>query len=317
MQVIRRDEPTGAPTLLFRVHVDRGISWDMTQGFLRQALAAPASAAALASASAAGAEPGAEGQAGASPAASSGDQSRPKQKLKIRLGGKFVTADCARSSDATMTAAEGYSCSVPLPDAAEGSAPPVAPGSASHMHTSTAQDLLQLQEMESQSQLDSVSAGATAEAGQRHSSTAPGTSLDAMPQITYLVQRTDTATLDQPLMNASVSQHGSSSAHPSLASDQTVHGQSDPFSLHNSLGSGSAVGALLADAAKAEPKSGLASASEPSDPSAISGYYRPERGAVRGVLLALETQGKGQVAVFRPATGPAARPMRLAELQEK
>ena len=49
----------------------------------------------------------------------------------------------------------------------------------------------------------------------------------------------------------------------------------------------------------------------------MSGFYRPERGAVRGLLLAVEVQGKGQVAVYRPATGPAARTMRLQELTDK
>ena len=49
----------------------------------------------------------------------------------------------------------------------------------------------------------------------------------------------------------------------------------------------------------------------------MSGFYRPERGAVRGLLLAVEVQGKGQVVVYRPATGPAARTMRLQELSEK
>lgn len=77
--------------------------------------------------------------------------------------------------------------------------------------------------------------------------------------------------------------------------------------LHGSLGTGTALGAALGAPLRADP------APAPS----VSGYYRPGRGAVRGLLLALEAQGKGQVTVYRPATGLAARPMRTHELAEK
>ena len=77
--------------------------------------------------------------------------------------------------------------------------------------------------------------------------------------------------------------------------------------FHGALGTGTALEAVLGAPSKARP------GPIPS----VSGYYRPERGAVRGLLLALEAQGKGQVAVYRPATGPAARPMRVHELTQK
>jgi len=72
--------------------------------------------------------------------------------------------------------------------------------------------------------------------------------------------------------------------------------------LHGGLGDGTAT---------------VVGATEPGPTPSVSGYYQPRRGAVRGLLLALEAQGKGQVAVYRPATGPAARPMRIVELTEK
>lgn len=46
----------------------------------------------------------------------------------------------------------------------------------------------------------------------------------------------------------------------------------------------------------------------------ISGYYRLQRGAVRGLLLALELPQKGQVALYRPATGAAAKPLAVSQL---
>ncbi|KAL0035121.1 hypothetical protein WJX79_001613 [Trebouxia sp. C0005] len=74
--------------------------------------------------------------------------------------------------------------------------------------------------------------------------------------------------------------------------------------LHGGLGDGRATGSVVG-------------ATEPGPASCVSGYYQPRRGAVRGLLLALEAQGKGQFAVYRPATGPAARPMRIDDLTEK
>ena len=76
-QVIWQDGSTGAPTLLFRVHVDRGISWELAQSLLRDALtpAPPPSVPAVAAATAA--------------------VTKPRQKLKIRIGGQLVNPDAA------------------------------------------------------------------------------------------------------------------------------------------------------------------------------------------------------------------------------
>lgn len=48
-----------------------------------------------------------------------------------------------------------------------------------------------------------------------------------------------------------------------------------------------------------------------------SGYYRLGRGAVRGVLLALQLPNSHQVAVYRPATGAAAKPMLVSQLHNR
>ena len=111
--------------------------------------------------------------------------------------------------------------------------------------------------------------------------------------------------------------HTSSSSLNSSHYQPGTAGLADPQAA---FGSGQALEAALRRPAQLEhlhpvPPSGVSgfAVSQPS----VSGYYRPERGAVRGLLLALEIQGKGQVAVYRPATGPAARPMRLQELTER
>lgn len=41
LQVVHRDQSTGAPTLLFTVHVDRGTPWHMAQHLLSQAVQRP------------------------------------------------------------------------------------------------------------------------------------------------------------------------------------------------------------------------------------------------------------------------------------
>ena len=41
VQVVHRDPSTGAPTLLFRVQVDRGTPWPMAQHLLSQAVHPP------------------------------------------------------------------------------------------------------------------------------------------------------------------------------------------------------------------------------------------------------------------------------------
>ena len=46
----------------------------------------------------------------------------------------------------------------------------------------------------------------------------------------------------------------------------------------------------------------------------VNGYYRLQRGVVRGLLLALELPQKGQVALYRPATGAAAKPLAVSQL---
>lgn len=317
--MIRRDERTGAPTLLFRVHVDRGISWDMAQGFLQQALAPAAAPAADA---AGGAETGIQGQALASPLKLSGDQGKSKQKLKIRLGGRLFTTDSGRCSGRTDETISQHPSPTQLPPPADvpdgvrsSSAP--SPGSAIlDGDPASALQQQQLQDMEHQSRMETLDMAAQP-ASASHTDT--DCTMNSHPpnhkQVPGVGDTPDGGV--RPSADLPFSQSQQSPAFNHLgAFDESGHEGLHPQSLHSNLGSGSVLGAVVADVPKAEPSSSPAG-EDACGPSSTSGYYRPERGAVRGVLLALETQGKGQVAVYRPATGPAARPMRLAELQNK
>ena len=306
--MIRRDERTGAPTILFRVHVDRGISWDMAQGFLRQALAPAAPAAALATPATSGAETGsgadAEGDAQGSPSTSPGHQGKSKQKLKIRLGGKLVTSEHGKTAkDTNHTASPSSTPSAAADHATLSSLPEDGSG----MHVSPASDLLQLQDMERQSRLDSLNPDTNTEADHT----------DRVPQPPTAAQQPSQGGLSTAKQVSAATAAATSSQRDQPATSVYKEPDHDAYSFHSSLGTGSALGALLADAHRAEPQTSPYSEREDGGHPSVSGYYRPERGAVRGLLLALETQGKGQVAVYRPATGPAARPMRIIELQEK
>ena len=309
MQVIRRDESTGAPTILFRVHVDRGISWDMAQGFLQQALAPVPPTAALAAPAASGAEAGSEadteGHAQASPSTSPGDQDKSKQKLKVRLGGKLVTSDNGKTSSGRTAKGTNHEAPPANSPAAGHTTSSSLPEDDAEMHVSPASDLLLLQDMERQSRLDSLDTDAETAADHTGRASQPFTVAQQPSQDG--LSNTDQASV--AAAGATRSQHDPSS--------DSAHKELDPYSFHSSLGTGSALGALLADAPKAEPRISPQAEGGVGPLPSVSGYYRPERGAVRGLLLALETQGKGQVAVYRPATGPAARPMRINELQEK
>ena len=320
MQIIRRDERTGAPTLLFRVHVDRGLPWDMAQGFLKQSLL-PLSPAAPAAMDAAMADAGGEGQAQGLSGPGPGDPGRSKQKLKIRLGNKLLMAVDGKPSggafadDTTQHAPPQSSSADAMSDSVPSSSSP-SPSPASDMLIDPASHL---QQMECQTRLDSLKMAVDTAPSQKD------TGINTLPQTSKSVQQpsseapndihpsADTAT-------APISQAQQSPAFHLLGASDTAH-LHDPtsHSFHSNLGnlgSGSALGAVVADAPQAAPGSSPADENATGPPS-VSGYYRPARGAVRGVLLALETQGKGQVAVYRPATGPAARPMRLTELQDK
>ena len=258
-------------------------------------------------------EAGGEGQTLASPSPGPGDQGKPKQKLKIRLGGKLFAADdgkpsaTASADDSTQHAPPHSSSAKPMSDSVPPSSSP-SPSPASDMLIDPASDL---QQMECQTRLDSLNMAAEPDAVPSQTPTSnpsqQPTSSDA-PSSTHPSADTATAPIGQAQQSPAL--------HHSGAND-TAHGHEPAsHSFHSSLGSGSALGAVVADAPQAPPRSSPADEHATSPPS-VSGYYRPERGAVRGVLLALETQGRGQVAVYRPATGSAARPMRLAELQDK
>ena len=285
----------------------------MAQGFLKQALL-PSSPAAAAMDSAI-AEAGGEGQTLTSSASGPGDQSKSKQKLKIRLGGKLFAADdgkpsaTASADDSTQHAPPHSSSAEPMSDNVPPSSLP-SPSPASDMLIDPASDL---QQMECQTRLDSLKMAAESAAAPSQTPTsnpAQQPTPSHAPTGTHLSADTATA----PISPA----QQSPAFHYSGATD-TAHGHEPTSHLfHSSLGSGSALGAVVADAPQAAPRSSPGDEHATGPPS-VSGYYRPERGAVRGVLLALETQtqGRGQVAVYRPATGPAARPMRLTELQNK
>lgn len=310
LQVIRRDERTGAPTLLFRVHVDRGISWDMAQGFLKLALAPPSPAVAAAM-DTAGAAAGAEGPALASPSLGSGDQGKSKQKLKIRMGGKLITANDSQPSAAGNSSQALPPQPSPL-DAMSDSIP------------SAPSDMLidpgcELQQMECQTRMDSLNMAAhDASLGQTNPGTTPiahTSNPEQKPSSSAAPDGVTSSSADTAI--APIAQAQQSPAVNHFGVFHTLH-HPEPTSqsLHSNLGCGSALEAVVADAPQASPSRPPAVEGAPGPPG-VSGYYRPARGAVRGVLLALETQGKGQVAVYRPATGPAARPMRLTELQDK
>lgn len=348
MQIIRRDERTGAPSLLFRVHVDRGIPWEMAQGLLKAALAPalePLAAAAASPAATASAKPQAPGQVAAAPSQQHEALTKPKQKLRIRFGGALVSSSHDGKSDRTDAVPEPVpplSCTADtqMPAAAPASAvtdscaaaassppppetnagQPASSSDALETHVSSVQELLQLHDMELQTRLDSLDAlaGGAAPA-------APAPKLEALddPRVhkregsSSQVAATATATpslthsaasyQQQAAVATAVATTPSSDQPPALGShQQSPEAVSKPgIDFQGCLGSGSALGQVLGSASREEEGPG------------VSGYYRPERGAVRGLLLALEAQGKGQVAVYRPATGPAARPMRISELAQK
>lgn len=304
--MIRRDERTGAPTLLFRVHVDRGISWDMAQGFLEQALA-PAAAPVT--------EIETKGQALASPSQGSGDQGRSKQKLKIRLSGKLITTDHGRSSGRTGKTPQHpppqLPCPAGIPDSTPSTSSPT-PGSPT-LHESAGDLQQQLQDMERQSRLDSLDMAAGHATATPHADTHCNMHIHALdPEQLPGVDATPVGVMPSASDPLNQSQQSPTFHHFGSLDGSGLEGGPPP----SSLGSGLALGTVVADVPKAEPSSSPAAGDAPGPPS-TSGYYRPERGAVRGVLLALETQGKGLVAVYRPATGPAARPIRLTDLQDR
>lgn len=343
MQIIRRDERTGAPSLLFRVHVDRGIPWEMAQGLLKAALApapVPLGAAAASPAATASAKPQAPGLVAAAPSQHHEALTKPKQKLRIRFGGALVSASDGGKSDKTDADPEPVpplSCTTDakLPAAAPASAvtdacaaaasspppPETSPGQpasspdALETHVSSVQELLQLHDMESQTRLDSLDAIAAATPPamapkhealddprrRKHEGSNPQPAVTATPSLTHF------AALGELAVATAVAATPSSDQPPAFDSrQQSPEAVSKPgVDFQGCLGSGSALGAVLGSASREEEGPG------------VSGYYRPERGAVRGLLLALEAQGKGQVVVYRPATGPAARPMRINELAQK
>ena len=344
MQIIRRDERTGAPSLLFRVHVDRGIPWEMAQGLLKAALApapVPLGAAAASPAATASAKPQAPGLVAAAPSQHHEALTKPKQKLRIRFGGALVSASDGGKSDKTDADPEPVpplSCTTDakLPAAAPASAltdacaaaassppppetnagQPASSSDALETHVSSVQELLQLHDVESQTRLDSLDALAgvaapTATAPKHEALDDPrrhkhkGSS--SQPAVTATPSLTHSAALGELAVAAAVAATPSSDQPPAFGShQQSPEAVSKPgVDFQGCLGSGSALGAVLDSASRKEEGPG------------VSGYYRPERGAVRGLLLALEAQGKGQVAVYRPATGPAARPMRISELTHK
>ena len=359
LQIIRRDESTGAPTLLFRVHVDRGISWDMAQSLLSTALtpspshAAPAAAALREAARAGRQQPGQvplapssvpEGsiQAPAAPFQSPGDLAKPKQKLRIRFGGALVKADDVSEPGSNNQNHKPTSPPVPslmtkpnLPAAAptssvtdEGAASasfppaggantggPAACADELETHVSSVQELLQLHHMDSQTRLDSLDAAAAAAAPAAE----PTHTHESWDGEGFVQQEqpspsrgpyTSSATKLAAASTAGFTSHHGCDPPPASATPQqmpehvgtTTYGVD--VDMHRGLGDGRATGAVVG-------------AIEPGPSPCVSGYYQPRRGAARGLLLALEAQGKGQVAVYRPATGPAARPMRIDELTEK
>ena len=293
--------------------MDRGISWDMAQGFLKQALLPSSSAAAAMDL--AMAEAGGEGHALASPSPGHADQGRSEQKLDIRLRGKLITAGDDKSGKAcsggnTQHAPPQTSSADPMTD----SVPSSLPSPASDMLTDPASDL---QRMECQTRLDSLNMTADAPPSQTDTgaNTLPRTSNPAQQPFSSDSPNGVHFSEDTAIAPISQTQH-SPAVHHFGDSNSACHDVPTPHSFHSRLGSGSALGAVVADVPQAAPRSSPADEHVTGPPS-VSGYYRPAKGAVRGVLLALETQGKGQVAIYRPATGPAARPMRLTELQDK
>ena len=349
MQIIRRDERTGAPSLLFRVHVDRGIPWEMAQDLLKAALApalvplaAAASASPKATAASASAKPQAPGQIAAAPSQHPEVLTKPKQKLRVRFGGALVSASDGGKSDHANFAPPPLSCTTDaqLPAAAPASAvtdacaaaassppppetdagQPASCSDALETHVSSVQELLQLHDMECQTRLDSLDALAAAAPSaiapkheawddpRRHKHEEPSSQQTATATATPSLTLTHSAaSCQQMAVAAAVAARPSSDQPPAFGSHhQSPDAVSKPgIDFQGCLGSGSALGAVLGAASREEQEAG------------VSGYYRPERGAVRGLLLALEAQGKGQVAVYRPATGPAARPMRISELAHK
>ena len=350
LQIIRRDESTGAPTLLFRVHVDRGISWDMAQSLLNTALApspshaAPAGTAIHKAARAGQQQPGQipvapssalknSGQVPAAPSHSPGDLTKPKQKLRIRFGGALVMADDVSKPGShtqnhkptsppvhsmtkpnlpatvptTRVTDEGTASASLTPSAGADEGGPAADADALETHVSSVQELLQLHDMESQTRLDSLDAAAAAAAEPTH------THDSFVQQEQFFPSKgpyTSSATKHVAAPTAVVTSAHSCAPPPASATPQQIPEHISTATcgvdvdLHHGLGDGRATGAVVGG-------------TEPGPAPCVSGYYQPRRGAVRGLLLALEAQGKGQVAVYRPATGPAARPMRIDELTEK
>ncbi len=350
LQIIRRDESTGAPTLLFRVHVDRGISWEMAQSLLNTALTPPPSHAAPAgtvvrkAARAGQQQPGqvpvapssgpeGSGQVPAAPSQSLGDPAKPIQKLRIRFGGALVTGDVSKPGSHTqkhkptsphvpslMTKSnlpasaptsgvtdEGAASASFSPSAGADAGGTAAVADALVTHVSSVQELLQLHDMESQTRMNSLDAAAAAAAEPTHTHDSFVQQEQPSPS---KGQYTSSAAKHVAAPTAVVTSAHSCAPPPASGTPQQIPEHISTATcgvdvdLHHGLGDGRATGAVVGG-------------TEPGPAPCVSGYYQPRRGAVRGLLLALEAQGKGQVAVYRPATGPAARPIRIDELAEK
>ena len=341
LQIIRRDDSTGAPSLLFRVHVDRGVSWEMAQSLLNAALApspshaAPAAAALREAARAGRQQPGQvllapssvpedSEQVPAAPSQSLGDLKKPKQKLKIRFGGALVTADdvskpgsnsqdhkptsppvsssmtksnLPAAATASRVTEKGAASASFSPSAGADAGEADAFADALETHVSSVQELLQLHDMESQTRLDSLDAAAAEPTRVQQEQPSPSKGPHTSSATKHAAAPTAVATSDHFCDPPPAS--GTPQQMPDHVSTTTCGVHVD---LHGGLGDGTAT---------------VVGATEPGPTPSVSGYYQPRRGAVRGLLLALEAQGKGQVAVYRPATGPAARPMRIVELTEK
>lgn len=225
---------------------------------------------------------------------------KPRPRLSVRVGDQLVPPAQPGGQTPNQHPTSRHTAAVQhRPLSVNSSASSLA---SSHMHQSPqpagvranpsfqqASDTSDLAAMERQTQLHSVTAASNLSAG---------LSANALEEASHKLldfsQAASTQVPSQPVQQAATAQQ----QRPQLQQPQL---QQQPLLQQSVEGSGLHWTALRINAGSAAA-------------GGLSGYYRPQRGAVRGLLLALELPHKEQVAVYRPATGAAAKALPVSQL---
>lgn len=231
----------------------------------------------------------------------------PKPKLSIKVGGQWVTT---HRSPGEQTRAGPVSTL---------SHPAVADMAAAATAARQSSDQSDLHAMEGQTRLHSLAAG---------SSTAASSLSEALSQMLHSAQNAETSQSHESargLHSHSTQKPSSAQLHTCEAS-ASAHQQLQPDSQQASLQRQQLPlhgqhlqphGHQYPQLQRPMDESGLPGTTSGAGAESISGYYKMTKGAVRGLLLALELPHKQHVAVYKPATGPAAKTLPLSQLHAR